>query len=238
MQDKRGIAILAAVSAALLAVSIGYFALTPGAWSSLGFGARDSSLLQTTASDSESGSADATADKGKGSAAQATASESKGDKAAGNDENARTAAGESVAPASSTSSDAPADTPGSPSAPASDSAADASASQDPAPTPAQAITVTVSVSSSAAGNPVSASGTYALDKGATAYDALLKLGLSVNAPSSSMGVYVAAIGGLAEKEHGPSSGWMFSVNGTAPDRSASSYELRDGDSVEWYYVVG
>ena len=235
MRDKRGIAILVAVSAVLLAASIGYFALTPGAWSSLGSGALGSSLLQTTAPDSEPGSADASVkDKDEGSATRESVDGEGAGKVTEDNGDARTATDESEAPASSTSSETPADAPGSPSAPASDSAADASASQDPA----QTITVTVSVSSSAAGNPVSASGTYILDKGATAYDALLKLGLSVNAPSSSMGVYVAAIGGLAEKEHGPSSGWMFSVNGTAPDRSASSYELQDGDSVEWYYVVG
>ena len=249
MRDKRGIAILAAVSAVLLAAAIGYFALTPGAWSSLGFGAQGAALLQTTVSKPDTGSADASAEKDEGSAAQTVATEDKEGKTTAGDGNGRGAAGESAtstssAPTSSTSSETSAGAADSPSAPTSDPAADASASQAPAPAPtptpapAQTVSVSVSVSSSAVGNPVSASGTYALDKGATAYDALLKLGLSVNAPSSSMGVYVAAIGGLAEKEHGPSSGWMFLVNGTTPDRSASSYELQDGDSVEWYYVTG
>ena len=88
------------------------------------------------------------------------------------------------------------------------------------------------------GSPVSASGTYTFDKGATAYDALCALGLSVNASNTSMGIYVAAIGGLAEKEHGATSGWMYSVNGVAPNYSAGGYKLQDGDSVSWYYVTG
>ncbi len=71
------------------------------------------------------------------------------------------------------------------------------------------VTVTVSVTSSAVGNPVSSSGTFTFNEGATVYDALCALGLSVNAHGSSFGTYVAAIGGLAEKEHGGTSGWMY-----------------------------
>ena len=79
------------------------------------------------------------------------------------------------------------------------------------------VTVTVSVTSSAVGNPVSSGGTFTFNEGATVYDALCALGLSVNAHGSSYGTYVAAIGGLAEKEHGGTSGWMYSVNGVAPN---------------------
>lgn len=100
------------------------------------------------------------------------------------------------------------------------------------------VTVTVSVTSSAVGNPVSSGGTFTFNKGATAYDALCALGLSVNAHGSSYGTYVAAIGGLAEKEHGGTSGWMYSVNGVAPNTACSNYVLHNGDSVVWYYVTG
>lgn len=78
------------------------------------------------------------------------------------------------------------------------------------------VTVTVSVTSSAVGNPVSSGGTFTFNEGATVYDALCALGLSVNAHGSSYGTYVSAIGGLAEKQHGGTSGWMYSVNGTTP----------------------
>lgn len=100
------------------------------------------------------------------------------------------------------------------------------------------VTVTVSVTSSAVGNPVSSGGTFTFNKGATAYDALCALGLSVNAHGSSYGTYVAAIGGLAEKEHGGTSGWMYSVNGVTPNTACSNYVLKNGDSVVWYYVTG
>ena len=100
------------------------------------------------------------------------------------------------------------------------------------------VTVTVSVTSSAVGNPVSSGGTFTFDEGATAYDALCALGLSVNAHGSSYGTYVAAIGGLAEKEHGSTSGWMYSVNGTTPMTACSNYVLSNGDNVVWSYVTG
>ena len=100
------------------------------------------------------------------------------------------------------------------------------------------VTVTVSVTSSAVGNPVSSGGTFTFNKGATVYDALCDLGLSVNARGTSYGTYVAAIGGLAEMEHGAKSGWMYSVNGKTPMTACSNYVLSNGDRVVWYYVTG
>lgn len=100
------------------------------------------------------------------------------------------------------------------------------------------VTVTVSVTSSAVGNPVSSGGTFTFNEGATPYDALCALGLSINARGTSYGTYVAAIGGLAEMEHGAKSGWMYSVNGVTPNTACSNYILKNGDTVVWYYVTG
>ena len=100
------------------------------------------------------------------------------------------------------------------------------------------VTVTVSVTSSAVGNPVSSGGTFTFNEGATVYDALCALGLSGNAHGSSYGTYVSAIGGLAEKQYGGTSGWMYSVNGTTPMTACSNYVLSNGDNVVWYYVTG
>lgn len=100
------------------------------------------------------------------------------------------------------------------------------------------VTVTVSVTSSAVGNPVSSGGTFTFNEGATVYDALCALGLSVNAHGSSYGTYVSAIGGLAEKQYGGTSGWMYSVNGTTPMTACSNYVLSNDDNVVWYYVTG
>lgn len=113
------------------------------------------------------------------------------------------------------------------------SAGDQGTSQEPS-----CVTVTVSVTSSAVGNPVSSGGTFTFNEGATVYDALCALGLSVNAHGSSYGMYVAAIGGLAEKQYGGTSGWMYSVNGATPMTACSNYVLSNGDNVVWYYVTG
>ena len=113
------------------------------------------------------------------------------------------------------------------------SAGDQGASQEPS-----YVTVTVSVTSSAVGNPVSSGGTFTFNEGATVYDALCALGLSVNAHGLSYGTYVAAIGGLAEKQYGGTSGWMYSVNGETPMTACSNYVLSNGDNVVWYYVTG
>lgn len=112
-------------------------------------------------------------------------------------------------------------------------AGDQGASQEP-----NYVTVTVSVTSSAVGNPVSSGGTFTFNEGATVYDALCALALSVNAHGSSYGTYVAAIGGLAEKQYGGTSGWMYSVNGVTPMTACSNYVLSNGDNVVWYYVTG
>lgn len=98
------------------------------------------------------------------------------------------------------------------------------------------VTVSVSVSSNAADGRVSGSAHPTFKKGATAYDALCATGLSVSTKSGQYGLYVSAIGGLAEFEYGGKSGWMYSVNGSAPNVSCGKYVLKDGDSVSWYYV--
>lgn len=98
------------------------------------------------------------------------------------------------------------------------------------------VTVSVSVSSSAADGRVSGSAHPTFKKGGTAYDALCATGLSVSTKSSQYGLYVSAIGGLAEFEYGGKSGWMYSVNGSAPNVSCGKYVLKDGDTVSWYYV--
>ena len=83
----------------------------------------------------------------------------------------------------------------------------------------------------------SSSYTVSLDAGATAYDALLATGTSVNARSTAMGVYIAAINGYAEKDQGGESGWKYAVNGSYPSYSAGACKLSDGDAVTWVYAT-
>ncbi len=122
----------------------------------------------------------------------------------------------------------------------SDESTDSGSSNEVIMSPSDSNTVTVSVviSSAAVGNSVSTSQTITLSQGATVYDALLATGISVNATNSSMGIYVAAIGGLAEKQHGSMSGWTYYVNGVWANKSCGFWTLNDGDQIYWEYVTG
>ncbi|MEE3308913.1 DUF4430 domain-containing protein [Sharpea azabuensis] len=75
-----------------------------------------------------------------------------------------------------------------------------------------------------------------LKEGATAYSILSETGLSYKKTGFGSATYVRAINGLAEKDHGPLSGWMYKVNGVAPNISAGGYKLKKGDQIVWYYV--
>ena len=107
---------------------------------------------------------------------------------------------------------------------------------DPAPsTEPETLEVEVTVDGSAVGSDVW-SRSVTLEPGSTVYDALVKTGVDVNARSTVYGIYVAAIGGLAEKEFGPLSVWVYAVDGVEPQVAASGKLLRDGQRITWTYV--
>lgn len=168
-------------------------------------------------------------------------SKSKGDgSSSGNSDSSESSdSGSSSSSGGSSSSNAGSGSSSSSSGASSSSSSSAGGSSQPGTSaPAGTVTVYVSVSSSAVGNPVSGGGTFTFNQGATVYDALCACGLSMNASNTGYGIYVSAIGGLAEKEHGGHSGWMYSVNGAVPMTACSNYVLLNGDSVSWYYVTG
>lgn len=72
----------------------------------------------------------------------------------------------------------------------------------------------------------------------TAYSLLQRTGLDIQATTDHQygGVYVVSIEGLGEFDAGNQSGWMYKVNGTFPDYSASLYSVSSGDYVEWVYT--
>lgn len=70
-----------------------------------------------------------------------------------------------------------------------------------------------------------------LEEGSTVFDALKKVATSIGGNKR----YVSSINGLAEKEHGALSGWMYDVNGSTPMVPCGQYELKNGDSVLWHY---
>lgn len=178
---------------------------------------------------SDASGSDESKSKGDGSSSDNSASSGSSDSGSGPSSSSSAGSG-----SSSSSSGASSSSSGS-----SNSSSSAGGSSQPGTSaPAGTVTVYVSVSSSAVGNPVSGGGTFTFNQGATVYDALCACGLSMNASNTSYGIYVSAIGGLAEKEHGGHSGWMYSVNGAVPMTACSNYVLSNGDSVSWYYVTG
>lgn len=83
-------------------------------------------------------------------------------------------------------------------------------------------------------------GNIEVNSSSTAYSVLRELakqnGKSISTKGFGSTVYVSGIDGLKEFDHGPSSGWMYKVNGTPPNIGAGAYRLKAGDQVVWYYV--
>ena len=87
--------------------------------------------------------------------------------------------------------------------------------------------------------------TYTLDKNATVgtlfAQAMSDAGLSYTGLENN---YISAItapsscGGytLSEMDNGANSGWMYTVNGSHPNRGLNDWTLFDGDAVVWHYV--
>lgn len=178
---------------------------------------------------SDTSGSDESKSKGDGSSSDNSASSGSSDSGSGSSSSSGGSSSSNAGSGSSSSSSG---------ASSSSSSSAGGSSQPGTSAPAGTVTVYVSVSSSAVGNPVSGGGTFTFNQGATVYDALCACGLSMNASNTGYGIYVSAIGGLAEKEHGGHSGWMYSVNGAVPMTACSNYVLLNGDSVSWYYVTG
>ena len=83
-------------------------------------------------------------------------------------------------------------------------------------------------------------GNIEVNSSSTAYSVLRELakqnGKSISTKGFGSTVYVSGIDGLKEFDHGPSSGWMYKVNGIPPNIGAGAYKVKAGDQVIWYYV--
>lgn len=258
---------IAGVSLVLVLGSAGYFALSPDAMSMGGdatpvqtgsnsdggtsdaeldggaFVAPEATPVENSSKDSGDRSSSTSGDNG--SKGQSSASDSAGSNSTASSSSGPSGSSDSSSNSSSGNPGGPANgsTPSKPNSGGGSSQqggggqADkpAGGGQKPAP---KTVTVSISVDSSAVGGPVSGSGTFTFEEGATVYDALCALGLSIGSQDSIHGVYVSSINGLAEKEHGASSGWMYAVNGKLPNMACSAYKLVDGDSIQWRYVTG
>lgn len=173
-----------------------------------------------SAASADAGSAESASGQGNAQGAQGTQG------AAGSSSGATQSSAQTIAEA------APEPTPVPESAPDPEPVGGVSSSDEAAPVPPNEITVSVTIDGSLAGAGGGTT-TVTLERGATAYDALLACGVDVNARPTGYGMYVAGINGVAET---PTTGWTYTVGGSMPGVACSVYTLGDGDSVVWTYV--
>lgn len=102
-------------------------------------------------------------------------------------------------------------------------------------------TIVITIQGKADEPPILPATVVSLEEGDTVLDVLLRITRQERIHAASRGRgktgYVEAIGNLYEFEHGAGSGWMFSVNGIFPNRSAGAFEVESGDSVTWWYTL-
>ncbi|MBQ6552083.1 MAG: DUF4430 domain-containing protein [Clostridia bacterium] len=85
---------------------------------------------------------------------------------------------------------------------------------------------------------------YVINEGDTVFDALLavtranqiKINYTGNA-GGVLSVYVSSIAGFSEMQYGALSGWIYRVNNYTPDVGCGSYDIKDGDVIEWVYTL-
>ena len=84
--------------------------------------------------------------------------------------------------------------------------------------------------------------TVEFDDGDTVFDILKRVtkaaGIQMESKWTPMynSYYIEGINQLYEFDCGDQSGWMYSVNGWYPNYGCSSYEVKDGDKIEWRYT--
>ncbi|SEK76975.1 DUF4430 domain-containing protein [Ruminococcus albus] len=82
-------------------------------------------------------------------------------------------------------------------------------------------------------------GKYALTEGESVYDVTARVlryeGIDFGTKGG-RAVYISGIGGLEEFELGAESGWIYTVNGTAPGINCGEYQPECGDEIEFVYV--
>lgn len=50
-------------------------------------------------------------------------------------------------------------------------------------------------------------------------------------------VYIQGINNLYEKDCSAGSGWVYTVNGQSTNCGSSAYKLKDGDEIQWTYII-
>jgi hypothetical protein len=255
LRSRRILIIVSATVAVFAAVVIG---CATGSFSELGAQISSSGALSTVVTQDD-GSTEATADASGDSSATVTSdetastvstsdassasattqSDSAENTATTNDTTASSSGDATLSVSSDPGSTSSTTTDASGSEPAASSSSSSSTSEDTGT--ATTITVHVEVECSNAvaagyggsdGNATMYSGDVTVDEGASVYKALKATGLKVSGDSS----YVSAISGLAERQYGSGSGWVYYINGSYGTTGCGSASLSAGDEVCWRYT--
>ncbi|MBE6820491.1 MAG: DUF4430 domain-containing protein [Ruminococcaceae bacterium] len=75
-----------------------------------------------------------------------------------------------------------------------------------------------------------------IEKGDTVYDVFSEVCQKNKILFSSNMKYIEGINNIYEMDFGKSSGWIYFVNGESPSVGCGSYELADGDKIQWHYT--
>ena len=78
--------------------------------------------------------------------------------------------------------------------------------------------------------------TVEIAEGGSVYDALKATGADVSARNTGYGLYIEGINGRFEFDEGPTSGWVYTVNGERTSSSCDKYEVKAGDEIVWTYA--
>ena len=81
---------------------------------------------------------------------------------------------------------------------------------------------------------------FDIEKGDTVYEILTEAAkryhIQIENNGSEEMAYIVGISYIYELDFGDLSGWVYHVNGTSPSMGCGSYELSDGDVIEWLYT--
>lgn len=75
-----------------------------------------------------------------------------------------------------------------------------------------------------------------IKNGDTVYDVLSEVCQKSKIHFSANMTYIEGINNIYEMDFGKSSGWIYFVNGESPSVGCGSYELSDGDNIQWHYT--
>lgn len=73
-------------------------------------------------------------------------------------------------------------------------------------------------------------------KGTSVFELVTSVLRSSGYSYTNYGGYISAVGGLAERDRGENSGWLYTVNGTQPDMYMNQVYVKNGDIIALYYT--